>query len=847
MQVDSEKIDDYIKRIEDDNQGPFDFEINTLLTLSKRRWKKDLETPYFDYKREISSTCPQNLVFVKRSAQINTVPGLKALNIPHETINYCTIIFVPVLTQQKDNPEKKYSLYAITMGHGWRTLLPFVDYNFQKIMPAKILSSEGAKVTEVKSVLGSRRSKAEVFDKEVSLKDLEYGDICTAFSANLDTKEITEGKSRQKLLFPYAGKNKKINVQVGIGRMKFSIKQTFPNLVRVTRVLEDIYTDKSNKYNIKGSKLNRRALSVGFKQKIELDKELSDSVRTLLGATDFDWNEGLHTFDICYKFPKDYTESTDVEVKFAKERESLEDNPDLHAVLKKVWNILLRVSTKSKSMSEEYLKDPNLLWNIMISFGNTGDRPQFHALPKLLRGSFFSKTYEKFFLKFGETWYNVDDDYIIGIQNKFQEILQQHLIVSNSKFHPLNKAWPMTNVVKHNKDCREGKPNQKCRGCKRKKTVEDGKYWVCDEEVYNNLYKDENGYYIGDCETLKSIEYFDVVLDNDKQSFFCHIKRGFGNHTRDVCSQLLNSYEILTSLDPRGQKNRESYKIKKIVQKVFDNDKERGHRILGIGGTSPNSKAFVMGLCTNENPVLTRPFSEEEILKIRDGNLNTWIDLRSLEVEKDLKQVIDESYLAKYIKDDDKFNQQLRKAYNCDAESIYEKLKLSLIDKNFIRESKSELLVTSKLLLCDSQSELREIFPSPDSTSAYLLKSTLLMLQKYTTHYESLGAKLEVIRCVKILRQTLEVERQFYICEMFIGGKISQAQSAPIDGGSDLIGTTQSNEVSNSSEMMEVDESDPPADKKIANAPKPDVSQRPSRAETQSEAGKKSKPSKRKR
>jgi hypothetical protein len=713
---------------------------------------------------------------------------------------------VPISTKHDDNSEEKHSLYAITMGNGWQTVQPFVDYNFQRILPVKILNSEGANITEIKSVLGNTRSNAAVYRNVVSLEDLEYGDICTTFSADLDTKDITEGKSRQQQIFPSV-EAKQIKVEVGVGRIKFLVQTDFPNLVKAINELEAIYTEKSDKYNIVGSKLNRRVSHIGYKEKLQLDQELTESIRTLLGPRPFNSNERLPTFDICHKFPKEYTQSTKITLSFANQTETLEENPDLHDVLEKAWNILWNEpkSKEERKESEKNLEAPRLLWNIKISFASTGDKVksrEFHELPKMLRGSFFSKTYQKFFLRFGETWYDVDDDYVIGIQTKFQNILQNHLIVDR-QFGPLHLSWPMTNVAKHNEACKAGKTSTRCRGCAREKKSNKDEYWVCDEGVYNNLYKDMEGYYVGDCKTPRSIEYFDVVLDRMDQSYFCHVKRGFGNQVRDVCSQLLNSCEMLTALDYRGRENRESSKIEELVKRIFNNDEEKAQKVLN----SPNSKVFVMGVCTNENPVLTRPFTEKEILKERGDNLNTWEQLRSLEAEKDLKQIIDESDLAKYINDNKKFKEELMKAYKCNSATLYGNLISSLKKNHFIKPSKAELLVTSKLLLCDSQSDFKGIFPSVIKTSEdILLKSTMLMLQKYTTHYDSLAAKLELIRCVKILLNGRE-PTQFRICEIFIGGKIEKA--TPLPSAGDLI-----------DKNMEVDEPGPTTSNKISGTPK---------------------------
>jgi hypothetical protein len=146
-----------------------------------------------------------------------------------------------------------------------------------------------------------------------------------------------------------------IKDEIGIGRVKFFTKQGFPNLVKAINMLEVIYKDDSGKYIIKGSKLNRRVLRVGLTEKLELDKDLSSCIRTMLGLANFELDRRLHTFHICHTSTKQYTMSTNIEMSFSGQERTLEQNPDLTAVLRKVWQIS-RGKSKAPSAAETILK-----------------------------------------------------------------------------------------------------------------------------------------------------------------------------------------------------------------------------------------------------------------------------------------------------------------------------------------------------------------------------------------------------------------------------------------------------------------------------------------------------------
>jgi hypothetical protein len=130
--------------------------------------------------------------------------------------------------------------------------------------------------------------------------------------------------------------------------------------------------------------------------------------------------------------------------------------------------------------------------------------------------------------------------------------------------------------------------------------------------------------------TPRSIEYFDVLLHKNNHSYVCHVKIGFGNSARDVCSQLLNSYDNLTSLGPRGDVNREIYQIKLLERHVFKDDQALSQRILCNGGgnqsSSPNTPVFVMGLYIS----ITHPLSEEEMLCKGRNNLLVYGNISEL-------------------------------------------------------------------------------------------------------------------------------------------------------------------------------------------------------------------------
>jgi hypothetical protein len=740
------------KNIIKEDKTAFHANVNLLLNISNCRTNslknkqkgEDNTDERADYKYTSKSKLGTRYpVFVKELTSDNN--GLTALGIDNGTVKYSTIVFIPV-TENSNN------FYAIAMGYAYTTLLPFVDYDFQNKLPEKILNAKGAKIINVKPMIGVTRSKSSVNTVPTSLDNLAYGEACTTYTAEIDNTILdSAGRTRQKLIFP-TSKAKSIMVEVGVSRLKFLVKESFANISNAIQILDKIHLDTSDEYLIKDSKLHRVVFGVDKRRKELLDNELEDYVKSILQESEFKTTENLGGFDICFKNPLDYTTCTEFWIKYAGNQVNLREIPDFKTVLSAAHKLLCN-NIEDYDARKAHIKESKLLHNIKIAFGNPGDdksQAKDYPLGQFLRGTFYSIHHKKYFFRFGTVWYTVDDDHIIGVQKGFQEVLVNHLIRKN-EFHPLDLKW---------------NPNH-------------------DEAKYNNLYGKRNGFYIGDCKTPRGIEYCDVLLDKDKRSYFCHVKKGCDQMTRIVCSQLVNALELLTEVNTRGMETREGLKLhlltkeevseKQIAKRKLVRDPpfkglsdEEVERLLGFGKNPCNRRIFVMGLFINHKIGSSEPVEKSN--KIPDQQ-----KYRSLEAEMDLKQEIPANYIQIYINEKPGLRKQLSKALKCSETEVSEKFESALIASRFVKrpdsqmDSKvpfSKLLVCSKLLLCHRQQDFNEVFSENAKVPADALKEVWLMFQQFITAYESLGAKLEIIRCAKNCRQYVDSD-QFKICEIF--------------------------------------------------------------------------------
>ncbi len=67
------------------------------------------------------------------------------------------------------------------------------------------------------------------------------------------------------------------------------------------------------------------------------------------------------------------------------------------------------------------------------------------------------------------------------------------------------------------------------------------------EKDYNKSYSTENGFIVGDRITVKYIELFDLMFQDQKSNstFLYHVKKDFGQTTRVACSQVMNCAKVI--------------------------------------------------------------------------------------------------------------------------------------------------------------------------------------------------------------------------------------------------------------------------------------------------------------
>lgn len=398
--------------------------------------------------------------------------------------------------------------YAITAGNGWQVLTPYSDSDFLFKIPELILCGDGPLCHKARCVIGDKfRLKEIQAKKPVPLADLDEGDICLTFSAPLKP-DTPVGNLFQGGNMP--------TVDVGECRIKFHAKLTLDKTILLIKTMEAMYqTSEPLQEGIDSFRryMRRTPLAKTKELNAELIKQFKSWVMD---------SSSLSGIDICHKFVNEYVQADEKKLHFrgySKTREvfHLNRNPGINEILE---NIRAHQASINESKNPAILKDPdNFPYLYTISFMKGSEKID-EAVMNYLEGEMVHEG--KLYWRIAKCWYYVLDDYIKKIDDKFRQILRNHLLPSDDPVG-LRVPWDYW---------------------------EDSKAIKLDEGYYNEQYKEFPNYYVGDKKLtyFESIELADIIYRRDKETYYLyHVKNGFDHVVRDACSQIVNSARLINS------------------------------------------------------------------------------------------------------------------------------------------------------------------------------------------------------------------------------------------------------------------------------------------------------------
>jgi hypothetical protein len=619
-------------------------------------------------------------------------------------------------------------LFAVTKGAGWRLIQRYVDYDFPQKVAARILSEDGRKSFTDRQLLGNARSVNKTLKTDEPTDPFAAPSICTKFTARLrPNASILELKCFKTIKKSLAY----VSVEIGFGSVRFKKEFEVEDFFLILDHLNKI--DKGEKtLTTDGGEEKQSEAFYRYLHKVSPVDE--DKLNTILVERIRDGIQNnkmnyIQQFDFCHKYADSFSYGSKFTLKYNNHIvKRFRNAPSLENIFNYLQTAEKCKALHNKNCSiEKYRKR---LCNVKISFETDKDIIRSKLLDYIEGYIFYDNQY---YWRVMTKWCCVSEDYLKLIQIKFVKLLNKRLI-GPDELGRLDEPWK-------NED---------------------------EEDDYNKKYASKNGFIVGDKSTVKTIELFDLMFHDQESnlSFLYHVKKGFGQSTRDACSQVINCANIIR-LSMQGNSNQLDI-IKEAYEKYSKNWK---HEIRPdfISSCDKFKRAleraiFVYAVAPN---LKLRSKTSQLSINHYYGNQKKRKESRSLHLEKNFKSKIFANDISSLLK------QKGEKFYKKIAESVCEtkkegernlcqilgeKIVDKLKDENYI-DSKGE--VTSKLLYCTKKSFKLSCF----ERNAAQNERIFYLLSPYLSFFDSLGAKLEVIRTCKELAEN-EFDNKFKIFEI---------------------------------------------------------------------------------
>lgn len=384
--------------------------------------------------------------------------------------------------------------------------------------------------------------------------------------------------------------------------------------------------------------------------------------------------------------------------------------------------------------------------------------------------------------RFCSNWCQVRSDRLAVIQQKFRQLLKGNLMSDLDSAYLFKKfPIPSTSTLNGSDNSINPEPSTSASAISQdvpplplsQQSSRDNL-----EQEYNCKYASEGNFLVGDKITANNIELFDLLRYdsvNGKVHIY-HVKRKFGQSTRDAASQLTNSAKLIyDDIIGSGEKTLHKH-YTQLVEKSDINAK-----LVEWGITSKeqylnlfrnNKLTFVYAFVDEDNKTANRSLKDELQIKEKISIADL---IEKLELYK--TQMNDNTNFLSIINGLNRIVFQLPETETIVIDTLAENLLKFLVKEKFIESNGN---VTSKLLFGINFSQMglinKPMQTFHEFTNKFLPKINFfeLVLRQYRSLYQTLIAKIELQRLYRFIG---EVGFEFKICEI---ERESRAPETPV-------------------------------------------------------------------
>lgn len=394
--------------------------------------------------------------------------------------------------------EETGSLYAVTGGSGFHIIQDFVDDNFGVDILSRLIKKEDKilKSVKEKSVIGGILGTTKFFRKDYNLSENDsFGKIYQELKAGLNNEVLKEHFGLD------LGSTKKESTCIAKTSFKINKSIDFDQIFIIIKGCEYVLENPDNNQDLEPIAINN-VEKISKKKHPLLVSCLEAELVNQLWKRYHDRSVNID-FDLCHKdFEKYLTASKYIICKGGSSRSALGNyefkDDDRLDTIDKLFDLLQ--SSKNSPVNLEDFKE--LINNIYIYSYEDEDNENYLTKGSLM-AHIFGDVYfeEKTYFLIDNIWYQIKDSFINDLN-----INCTTFIKNNYNSGRMDKKWNIDEFS--------------------------------DENDYNKQYIGQDNTLVLDKILPENIEPCDVLMWDERNLYLYHVKAGFGNTMRDLCSQI---------------------------------------------------------------------------------------------------------------------------------------------------------------------------------------------------------------------------------------------------------------------------------------------------------------------
>lgn len=415
-------------------------------------------------------------------------------------------------------------IFTLTTGQAWHVVQKFSDYDFptkfaKRLMAPAILRSKKRPITgdiiQLSEILknGAEISVSDAIDKLFLRVKLNFRNDASIFSLSCFQNKKGDPLARG------------IGAEIGRGLVRLSKDLAPEDYLEILNHFATIaHGERTECFNTKETECDSTQLdflehfrSVDFELAFRLNKALIEMFSNFIY-----YGEDSPALNFCHKHYNDYFQANEYTLWYdEKSLKEWEFPPATEEVFEIVKGRIVEMKVSQKNLKKEFE---------MYKFSFRHNRKiQKDPILDYLEGEVRLGEDRSVYWRLQKMWYQIHADYLGLIHAEFRKML----ISTNLPATRLGNYWPSPGTKE-----------------KRKAELDNKKYDV--EAEYNQSYIDQESFFLGDKICPHKIELFDLVEVEKNTLYLYHVKEGFGQHTRDACSQILNAAKLLHSRRFKG-------------------------------------------------------------------------------------------------------------------------------------------------------------------------------------------------------------------------------------------------------------------------------------------------------